>query len=174
MPVEYELKFILDRTKHNDIAKAISSKSQSITNITQSYINDGRIRKIERNDEVSFVFTFKADVKNELIEIETDISEEDYEKLFTISKSIVRKKRITVVDGSHNWDVDLIYNGGECYFVVAEVECNYGEKPSILKELEPYVVYSVPYEDNSSFTNKKIANRDYAEKVYSSLHKYSL
>lgn len=71
MPIENERKYLLNINSLDEISNISSTKLE----IKQGYLSkEARIRQV--NDEItSFYFTYKQLIDNNLIEVETEISE---------------------------------------------------------------------------------------------------
>lgn len=144
-------------------------------NIEQSYVEclkkqSIRIRKSQNTylsgeSEVIYTYTFKLDV-NKIIEIETEISFEDYLLLKRNSCLTVVKTRYEIDD----WEIDFFKTGGGVYFVQAEIELPESQKAP--EEIHPlvkkYLIHSVDIGDNR-FTSKKLGNIKYAKNLLRNL-----
>ena len=161
MPVENERKYVL----------APDFSSDRLTgwarfDILQAYLDDGpRIRKFGAD----YLFTYKkwAPHAQELVEIETPISREDFELLWPMRVEAVQKTRYILDTDDGEWVVDFLRDGdGEVYFVLAEVELSRGQAlpKAIPDAIHGHILYAVAADDNR-FTNKKLADQDYARKM---------
>jgi len=158
MPVENERKYVLspgfDTGRLTDWQRV---------EIRQAYLDDGpRIRQIGAD----FIFTYKkwAPHAQELIEIETPISRDDFELLWPLRVQSVQKTRHIKVLGDEEWVVDTLRDdAGDVYFVLAEVELPrfQAEPRAVVADIADFVIHAVAADDNR-FTNKKLADRDYA------------
>ena len=69
------------------------------------------------------VFTYKRPVDGQMVEIETDISAVDFERLWSHRRETLQKARYSWPDGRFHWDVDFFKTDeGRTYFAQAEVE----------------------------------------------------
>jgi CYTH domain-containing protein len=158
MPVENERKYVL--SPGFDAGRL---KGWQEVEIRQAYLDDGpRIRQIGAD----FIFTYKkwAPHAGELVEIETPISREDFELLWPLRVQSVQKTRHIKVVGDEEWVVDFLRDdAGDVFFVLAEVELPrfQAEPRAVVDEIADFVLYAVAADDNR-FTNKKLADRDYA------------
>jgi len=158
MPVENERKYVL--SPGFDAARLQGWRQ---VEIRQAYLDDGpRIRQIGAD----FIFTYKkwAPHAGELVEIETPISREDFELLWPLRVQSVQKTRHIKVVGDEEWVVDFLRDdAGDVFFVLAEVELPrfQAEPRAVVDELAGFVLHAVAADDNR-FTNKKLADRDYA------------
>lgn len=165
MPVENERKYVL-----SPAFDAGRLKDWKALEIRQGYLDDGpRIRQIGAD----FVFTYKkwAPHAGELVEIETPISRDDFELLWPLRVQAVQKTRHVKVMGDEEWVVDTLRDDtGEVYFVLAEAELPrfQAEPASVPAEIAEYILYAVAHDDNR-FTNKKLADRDYALRLLASV-----
>ena len=168
MPIENELKFILDVEDPEKFQKTIGNlpKAESYE-YRQGYLNDNtRIRSIRGGDTELFVFTYKNKVNGKLIEIETDISESDFNHLWIKITKMITKTRIKVPHGDYIWEVDFIKTPiNECYLVMVEVEMPDGiTDPGVLP---PFVadnlLFAVPPDDlrfaNTQLTVPNVVRR---------------
>lgn len=90
MAIENERKYLLDMSSIDEISINSTTKKQ----IKQGYLSKrDRIRSVNQNNVISYFFTFKKLVDEKLIEIETLISKEDFEKLWTVAKTKIKKTR---------------------------------------------------------------------------------
>lgn len=164
MPVENERKYVL-----SPAFDAGRLSGWRPVEIRQAYLDDGpRIRQIGAD----FVFTYKkwAPHARELVEIETPISRDDFELLWPLRVQSVQKTRhIKLVgneapESAEEWVVDFLRDdSGEVYFVLAEAELPrfQSDPKAVPDEIADFVIHAVAYDDNR-FTNKKLADRDYA------------
>jgi CYTH domain-containing protein len=165
MPIENELKYILPLD-----FDATTLSGWEKHGIRQAYLNDGpRIRQINADH----IFTYKkwiAQVK-ELVEIETAISQDDFELLWSQRVQSLEKTRYEKHIGAAEWVVDFLHDpSGRNFVVMAEVELpRYVLQPDMIPdEIATRILYSVPAGDNR-FTNKKLSDPDYAAKMYEEL-----
>ncbi len=165
MPIENERKYVLP-------ADFDSTRVAGWTrhDIRQAYLDDGpRIRQ----KNALCLFTYKRwipEVK-ELVEIETTISQDDFNLLWPHCIQSIAKTRFEKQVGAAEWVVDFLYRpDGSTYFVLAEVELPRGQMQpdSIPDEIGGHIVHAVDAEDNR-FTNKKLADPAYALKRYAEL-----
>ncbi len=165
MPVENERKYVL-----SPAFDAGRLKDWQQVEIRQAYLDDGpRIRQIGAD----FVFTYKkwAPHAGELVEIETPISREDFEMLWPLRVQSVQKTRHIKVLGDEEWVVDFLRDdAGDVFFVLAEVELPrfQAEPRAVVEEIRAFALHAVAADDNR-FTNKKLADREYALGLLASL-----
>lgn len=174
MPIEHERKLILHTPQHAQLMKELRSDvSVEWFDITQAYLsNSCRIRHVVPHvnplTDEAFIFTFKTKVRGSTVEIETDLSVHDYQKLFLISKPVIVKTRAKIQCADHHWDVDFLRKpkSGEVYLVMAEVEMPEfaTELPDIHKLLEPYALKWIDQGDKR-FNNRNLSNPKKAAKA---------
>lgn len=162
MPVENERKYVL-----NPDFDAGRLAAWSRHDIRQAYLDDGpRIRQFDD----TYLFTYKKWVPQaeELVEIETVISEDDFNLLWPICVQRIAKTRYVLLRDEVEWVVDFLRgDDGQVYFVLAEAELPRGQAVpgSIPQEIESSILHAVDAADNR-FTNKKLSDRDYAAGLY--------
>jgi CYTH domain-containing protein len=129
MPVENERKYVLDADPVELMAELIALDGQGIE-IVQGYVTDNaRVRRSIPYDDAppEYVFTFKIKVGDDLLEIETPISESDFDSLWTIADRRVHKTRIKVSSHGHVWEIDFLRDpNGDVVMIMAEVELDRG------------------------------------------------
>jgi len=177
---------------NDTVIKEIINAAEYSDSIIQSYIQIGdewnlRIRETRAYDPdedsdkfrvfnskyVNHVLTYKHKIDGELVEIETDISSEDYEKLRRRALSKLNKRRYRVFHGPDAWEIDLFYRGFADdlpYFVLAEFEMPPGQiaPVSIPPIISEHLLYEVPI-GNNKFSNTKLCHAKYAEEKYKEL-----
>jgi CYTH domain-containing protein len=134
MPVENERKFVLSK----DMSLS-ALEGWRRTDIRQAYLEDGpRIR--DENGACTFTYKRMVVAARELVE--THISREDFDMLWSERATALNKTRFAKTCASGDWVVDFLRDGsGELYFVLAEVELPRGvtAPSSIAEEIAPYV-----------------------------------
>lgn len=168
MPVENERKYILDLSidQLEKICKEFNGKEQEIK---QSYIKDGRIRRISsftRNIGVvvityKYIFTWKYTLNDgTLIEIETEINWRDYERLCKESKNLITKRRVKFEFDNMHWDLDFLLSGSKHYITIAECEMPEGmDAPAKLPQfVNDTLIFLVPRSESKKWTNKRLTN----------------
>ena len=161
MPIENERKYIIDL----DIDKIewLCEKYNGVLyNIKQAYINGGRIRLIQQLEHPPrFVFTWKARRSTrDMIEIETDISEPDFDDLWDMADTIITKQRVKINDEIVTWDIDFLEKGDNHYLTIAEVEMPVGldepfELPDFVKD---NLLFLVPRDQDDVWTNINLSD----------------
>lgn len=155
MPIENERKYLLNINSLDEISNISSTKLE----IKQGYLSkEARIRQV--NDEItSFYFTYKQLIDNNLIEVETEISEKDF---LTLWKSISKKHKLEKIRYKiDQCEIDYFYNNGKVYFAMAEIELpeNQEEPTAIPDFIKKHVIHNVAKHDirfcNANLTLKK-------------------
>lgn len=162
MPIENERKFVLSKD-----ADASAFEGWVRSELRQAYLEDGP--RIRDADGVR-TFTYKRWIvaAQELLEVETEISQEDFAMLWSERATALEKTRYAKTLPSGDWVVDFMRNDvGEVYFVLAEVELPRGvaAPSSIPSEVAALVIYAVDATDNR-FTNKRLTDIAYATALY--------
>lgn len=191
MPIENERKYVLLRDSF--VVDEIVDAAAYSSSIIQSYIQKGqewnlRIREIRpyfkddiledsifNPNYVSHFLTYKHMINGELIEVETEILSEDYEKLNKRALSRLCKIRYRILHKSGTWEVDLFYrklSDPLPYFILAEIELPEKQvaPASIPPIISKHLLYEVPLENNE-FSNTKLCYIQLAEEKYQELLK---
>lgn len=167
MPVEFEMKFVL-----KDAEKLLNHfLEEDWIRIDQFYLKDGvRFRRMQQGEKVRHILTYKTKIVGRLLEIETAISQDDYEHAEQAKVRELHKIRVIHHD-PHTalvWDIDfLLDENRQIYFAMAELEREEGDHSPvrIADILRPHVELAVPYEDSHVFTNHKLTDEAYAATV---------
>lgn len=183
MPVELEFKYVLH--SQDEIWERLSSVKvpgliKGCAQIEQAYLSrGGRIRKrswesrngvVYPDPEVELIFTYKHDLTNQpgCLEIETDMSKEDYDLAWSEADHKLTKTRLLLPcnNTAGVWEIDFFYDAQGIYLAMAEFEVPAKSGPP--KDLHPlvqeYLRYVVPADDNR-FKNRKLGDRKYVEKI---------
>jgi CYTH domain-containing protein len=180
MPIENERKLLLRHNMSEQLIQELSAVPQAyVQDITQSYLpQGGRIRCIRSSTTTSHVFTYKCDVDDQTVEVETDISLGDYAKLSKISTHTVHKTRISICENTPLsfliqrpllWDVDFFRDAQQrIYLALAECEMPEFQTvlPDILPYLQPHAVCWIPADDKR-FASKRLHNPDKVHELLS-------
>jgi len=162
LPVENERKFVLSKD-----ASTAAFEGWARSELRQAYLEDGpRIRDADG----ARTFTYKRWIAaaQELVEVETEISHEDFDMLWSERAAALDKTRYAKTLPSGDWVVDFMRDGaGEVFFVLAEVELPRGvaAPSSIPSEVAALVIHAVDAADNR-FTNKRLTDIAYATALY--------
>lgn len=165
MPIEKEIKYVLDPQKPSGYMKKLRALEgvQSLE-MSQGYLEgNSRIRKSLDMDTGARVnhFTYKQTVNGQTVEVECEISDHDYDLLWTKVVKIITKNRIKVPVGEYIWEVDFFTADklDGYYLVMAEVEfpAEHDGPSSIPDFITERLVYEVPDEDKR-FTNRRLAH----------------
>jgi CYTH domain-containing protein len=137
--------------------------------LRQAYLDVSgmRIRSVEENGAVRHVFTYKRPVNGQVVEIETEISPIDFERLWSQGRETLQKVRYSWTDGPFHWDVDFFKtDDSRTYFTQAEVEMpeDQTEPPPLPPSLVGYLLATAPAGD-PRFASKRLADRTHAEKL---------
>jgi CYTH domain-containing protein len=172
MPIENERKFVLDEQGNLEAALA---NTAGVTRrvLRQGYLDTSglRIRAIEAPDATRHVLTYKRTVDGQMVEIETDISQIDFDRLWTLRRESLRKVRYAWEDGRYHWDVDFFKTeDGRTYFAMAEVEMpeEQVEPPPPAAAFASHVLLLAP-RDDPRFTSKRLADRAHAERLLANI-----
>ncbi len=169
MPIENERKFVLDDLSGTLEARVAACPGVSRSYLQQAYLDTSglRIRAIESAGGTKRVFTFKRLVDDQVVEIETEISADDFQRLWMTRRESLHKARYSWRDGRFLWEVDFFKADDGCtYFALAEVEMpeTETEPPSPPDILAPHVLLLAPRND-PRFTSKRLADRVHAEQL---------
>jgi CYTH domain-containing protein len=174
MPIENERKFVLD-----DDGKLEQQLAQ-VPGVTRSFLRQAyldvsglRIRAIEADGTKRHVFTYKREVDGQVVEIETDISAADFDRLWSQRRETLQKVRCSWDDGHFHWDVDFFKTDeGRTYFSQAEVEMPEQDKapPPVPKCLAGHLLAPAPAGD-PRFSSKRLADRAHAESLLADIRK---
>lgn len=123
LPIENEIKYLL-RAEAFDAAL---EEHGPVVVIEQYYVAENcRVRSMRQVGlPARRVFTFKKATRSGLVEIETEIGEEDYDLLKEAAIGGISKTRTSFRRGEVEWDVDRFETGNGC-FVIAEPEMPLG------------------------------------------------
>lgn len=168
MPVENEWKYVL---KVPDLGRYMMTLRGVMLGqrfeIMQGYLDDhSRIRKmVPLNGSPIWYFTHKRRVGSDLIEIETEISESDYERLWTLVRpglDVIDKTRIKVKVADDMWEIDFIkdIDTGQLLMIMAEIELPEDNKlgPEFIPPfINDHIIWRVR-QDDLRFTNRQLAN----------------
>lgn len=169
MPIENERKYVLNlQTSENDV-KIVSD---CIEHIEQSYLVSGkkqslRIRKSIVGKNIIYKMTFKQTVAKKTVEVETLISQKDYDMLYETSTSRLKKTRYRVGE----WEIDFFKFKGEVYFVQAEIEMPEDKKKpdKIIEIVSKNLLYAVKRSD-CRFSSRKLSDPKYSKKLLETIN----
>ena len=177
MPVENERKYVL--WFDDSIGKLNELKHDFHYDlIEQGYLteNDRLRKKTSHEGKVSYVFTFKKKVNGRLIEIEQNISEFDFEQLWTVTRNKIFKTRIKMQYESGLWELDFFHipdtYGKEHYLTMAEIELPDGVMlPSSVPEIvDQNLIYLVEPTDHR-FINSNMVYPNKIKRIVKELRK---
>ena len=168
MPIENERKFVL---LDNGELEGRLAQGPGVTRsfLRQAYLDVSgiRIRSVETGGTTRHVFTYKRPIDGQVVEIETDISATDFERLWSQRRETLQKARYSWPDGPFHWDVDFFKAAdGRTYFAQAEVEMpeEQSEPPPLPPSLAGHLLATVPAGD-PRFNSKRLADQTHAEKL---------
>ncbi len=162
MPIENERKFVLRDPDGTLEATLAGMAGLRRFRIRQGYLDAPglRIRAFEEaGQDVSYVFSYKRPVGDEVVEIETAMSGADFERLWRLRREALEKVRYEIAAGDCHWDVDFFKANDRTYFVLAECEMPEGqaEPPEPPSAIATRVAHRVGLGDER-FTSKKLAD----------------
>jgi CYTH domain-containing protein len=168
MPIENERKFVLseDGSLESQLADT-PGVTRSL--LRQTYLDTPgiRVRSIETANGLRHIFGFKRTVDGEMVEIETDIDQADFDRLWKLGREKLRKVRYSWPDGRFHWDTDFFKtDGNRTYFALAEVEMPARETtaPPVHSRLSTHCLAAVTPGD-PRFTSKRLADQGHAERM---------
>ncbi|HTR84231.1 MAG TPA: hypothetical protein VMI56_07110 [Reyranella sp.] len=169
MPIENERKFVLDDLSGRLEATLAGRPGVERTFLNQAYLDSSglRIRSIESGKGTRYIFSYKRMVDGQVVEIETDLAEIDFRRLWKLRVEALQKARYSWRDGPYKWDVDFFKSeSGATYFALAEVEMpeDQAEPPPPADILARHVLQLAP-RDDQRFTSKRLADRAHAERL---------
>lgn len=166
MPVENERKYILGHAAPKEFfSQLLRMPGAEFLDMRQGYLDgDGRIRQtVYRTSGKATAnhFTYKTRVNKRQIEIETPISTEDFDALWTKVQRIVVKRRVVVPTYSGDtWEVDFFMQTTTDipYLIMAEVELPDGKVgPDLLPAfVSSNLLHAVEYGDKR-FNSKELS-----------------
>jgi len=176
MPVENERKYVLSVKDPNAFGRQLLTLGGHSRHLRQGYLHTGaqssaRIRDVSNDAEHLPKFTYKHLINGEIVEIENDITPEDFEKLWTKVESRIDKIRVVVPHDDLVWEVDFFLDEQvQTYLVMAEVELDEGvELPySVPSFISDNLLYLVP-RDDPRFFNTRLSDADKVRKLVKSV-----
>ena|SRR5437868_6842441 len=174
MPIENERKFVLDDDgKLEPLLAQLSGVTRSL--LKQAYLDVSglRIRAIQSNGSKRHIITYKREVDGQVVEIETEISAADFDRLWSQRRETLQKARYSWDDGRFHWDVDFFKtDDGRTYFAQAEVEMpeQDGLPPPLPECLPGHLLATAPAGDQR-FTSKRLADQAHAENLLADIRR---
>lgn len=168
MPIENERKFVLK--DDGDLEARLATRAGVARSyLRQAYLDVSgmRIRSAEGGGTIRHVFTYKRPVDGQIVEIETEISAADFERLWSQRRETLQKMRYSWTDGPFHWDVDFFKaDGDRTYFIQAEVEMPEGqvEPPPLPPVLADHLLGMAPAGD-PRFASKRLASQAHAKQL---------
>jgi len=168
MPIENERKFVLELEPTLE-RRLAAAPGVVRSHLRQAYLEASglRIRAIESGGRIRHIFSYKRSVDDQMVEIETEISPIDFERLWKLRREALQKMRYSWRDGRFHWDVDFFKgDDGSTYFALAEVEMPETDTvpPPPAAILAPHVLLLAPRNDER-FTSKRLSDRRHAERL---------
>jgi len=166
VPIENERKFVL----RNDVElEKRLAQAPGVTRslMLQAYLDAPglRLRAIETAGSMRHIFSYKRPVEGQVVEIETDLDEADFRRLWKTKRESLQKVRYSWPDGRYRWDIDFFKTAnGRTYFVLAEVEMPEHQEipPPVPTSLAPYLL-GLASNGDPRFTSKRLADPAHAE-----------
>ena len=165
MAIEIERKFLILRPEPDKIASLPGAR---VRRITQTYLKkipgksvERRVRRIEEDGQVSYVFTKKEKLtKMSRIENEWEITEAEYREALTEAYSALDKTRYSFPWENHVMEIDVYpYEiGGDALegYAVLEVELADEEEPFAVPD---FLSIERELTGTKEFSNKNLAKR---------------
>ncbi len=165
--IENEIKFVCH--SYEKLEQFLTAK-YGWMDIRQGYLTpNNRIREITyQNGQMEWVYSFKQRLPNgKNIEIPVEeLNKNDFNELWEFSTERLYKRRSSIfISNEFRWDIDFPrWKSGKKYFAMAEVEmpAEMENPPSILPDIEDYIVYEVPRSDNR-FSARKLSSEKHAK-----------
>lgn len=166
MPLEFEYKWVLKVS--DELIQNLEDQCE-LSDVFQVYLTkNNRFRKIIKRDQAPiYTHTFKYKMDTGLLEIESEVTEDDFNLVdkSSIPFGRLRKHRYTLIDGPRKWDFDFLMQGDQIYFALAECE----QPEDIARDIHPlianHIELEVPQNHNSTFSNFKLSDVTYAKKI---------
>lgn len=176
MPVENEVFWVLDpKAEWRRISTSITSVVEK--RLRQGYLSrEARIRETLVGGSKSHLFTFKRPVADELVEIETAISDDDFKLLWPQTSNRSSKTRYSFDNDAAHWDLDVFEDeNGDAYFAKLEAERPRGVT-SVPRLPTPFVPFLLHYAGSDPrFSAHALSDRRYAvtllDEVSNSTHR---
>ena len=174
MPVEHEYKYILD-SDNTELIEKLEKKypKQHIRQIYSTKNNRFRaiVKQGKKKTSTRWYHTFKKKINGEVLEIETEISVDDFE-MISQGENLgeLHKIRFTIPQEQGQWDIDFLItapltSGGKVYFSCCECEQPKELEVFVPEILAKYIRYEVHHEHSTLFSNFKLADQDYAREA---------
>lgn len=127
-------------------------------------------RPVDGPASETLTHTYKVMAGGRLLEIEREVRPETLSFARLGREESVCKVRFPIGKADAHWDVDFLLTaplaeGGSIYFAMAEAETKEGADFLPLPELDGHVAFQVPHGRSAWFTNRKLADPDYAATV---------
>jgi len=161
MSVENERKYLLSLTP-DYIDRLVEDYDDSkLRTINQAYVDGARIRSIDTpwGGRTEYKFTWKSRRPDgSRIEIERVLSKKEFTDLWSRSKNMITKQRVSISIDKILWDVDFLYKDDideDHYLTIAESEMPEGwDEPDDLPDfVRQNLLYLVPRYKDDLWTN---------------------
>lgn len=167
MPIENERKYILSLTPEH-INGLICDYGGIHQHIRQAYVDGARIRGVEYRggppgEEYSFTWK-KRRADGSRLEIETELSQEDFDELWQVANKVITKDRIKIKGYGVTWDIDFLFSGeyifNSHYLTIAEVEMPEGtDLPNVTPDfIKDSLLYLVPRNQDHKWVNPNLTD----------------
>lgn len=171
MPIEREFKYVLDH--RNGLEQKLKDQGVLGVSIKQGYLSKGgRIRSKEYPEgSTQYIFTYKHKLSGRpgCLEIEQNISPEDFELAWDEADHTIDKIRYVVqCENDFQWEIDFFRDDdGKTFFALAECEVhNDQDRPTELHDfVKANLIFAVD-ENDSRFQNRKLSNVKKTSKLF--------
>lgn len=165
MPVENERKYLLSLMP-DYIERLVEDYDGRLRTINQAYVDGARIRSIDCpwGGRTEYKFTWKSRRPDgSRLEIERVLSKKDFDDLWSRSKNMITKQRVSISIENILWDVDFLYKSDikkDHYLTIAEAEMPEGwDEPNNLPNfVRQNLLYLVPRYKDDLWTNAHLTN----------------
>lgn len=187
MPVENERKYLLSLTPDH-INELVHNYGGIQQRIRQAYVGEARIRGVQVRGGLcteQYFFTWKKRrTDGSRMEIEMEISNEDFKELWEMADKVITKERIKIQGYGVSWDIDFLFSGHEFtqdrdfltdgddivdshYLTIAEVEMPEGmdEPDAIPRFIRNHMLYLVPRYKDDLWVNTKLTDPKKVKKM---------
>jgi CYTH domain-containing protein len=117
---------------------------------------------------VEYIFTYKHDLQDQpgCLEIETPISEGDFQLAWSDATHKIHKTRYLLKEDGRVWEVDLFKDRDGAYLAMAELEVdqNSGPPQTLHPLIQAFLLHRVD-ESDRRFKNRNLCLREPVEKL---------
>ena len=150
------------------MSKRIKSRAESFPDWSARV----RSTRFRAGFEEKFTFTWKKRrIDGSRLEIETNISVDDFNELWKIADRVITKERIKMSGYGVTWDIDFLYSGTDIndshYLTIAEVEMPEGmDHPCAIPNfVKNNLLYLVPRDEDKQWVNPKLTDPQVVQKM---------